>query len=145
MWRRWKKAIVDGMLIGKESVRIMYQRRIVDVKGQWNAGGWRSILLRLAWRLACGETGFLKGPPFEVLLVASAGDAPSCALLAGGLSLVALEALRFARYTSIAALGLLPLGDAVGVRRFGLILRRSLLRPAGGLLGRRLRSWAGVR
>jgi hypothetical protein len=120
MWRRWKKAIVDGMLVGKESVRIMYQRRIVDVKGQWNAGGWRSIcdqtsavekkthqiqrtLLRLAWRLACGETGFLKGPPFEVLLVASAGDAPSCALLAGGLSLVALEALRFARYTSYAA------------------------------------------
>jgi hypothetical protein len=65
------------------------------------AGGSTRTFSRFDRRFA-REAGLLERPPFEILLVASAWHVPPCALLAGGLGLVALEALRFARYTACA-------------------------------------------
>lgn len=104
--------------------------------GNGSRSRWRGILSRLAWRLA-SESALFESAPFEILLVASALYVALGALLAGWFRLVALESFRLARYTTIATLGLLPLGDASRIRGFRFILsvlRRLLVRAPRLLL-----------
>lgn len=96
---------------------------------------YRRVTFSCLRRWFAGHVGLLKGPPLEVLLVATADDSPARALGARRLRLVALEALglagdaawelwleaccagqRSSAARTIAALGLLPLGGRAGLR-----------------------------